>query len=131
MSPRNTKRTLPKNGTALFYGGYDHVEARQIDILVEGSTIIDTASDISAAGDIKVIDCTDNIVSVSVHVSSIPSSELQMGMGLPVAASRDDLGKELPQYSSLGVDCHRATSSYIPYEARLGLQSARAVYGEV
>ncbi|TKA60922.1 hypothetical protein B0A55_11894 [Friedmanniomyces simplex] len=67
---------------------------------------------------------------LGVHVSSTPSTELQMGMGVPVVAFRDDLGKDLPENCSLGVDCHSATSAYIPYEARLGLQSARAVYGE-
>jgi hypothetical protein len=68
---------------------------------------------------------------LNVHVSSTPSTELQMSMGVPVAAFRDDLGPDLPKCCSLGVDCHSATSSFIPYEARLGLQSARAVYGEV
>lgn len=68
---------------------------------------------------------------LDVHVSSTPSTELQMSMGVPVAAFRDDLGIQLPKRCSLGIDCHSCTSCFIPFEARLGLQSARAVYGEV
>lgn len=64
------------------------------------------------------------------HVSSTPSTELQMAMGSPVAAFRDDLGDAMPQCCSLGVDCHSNNSAFIPGEARLGLQSARASRGE-
>ena len=65
------------------------------------------------------------------HVSSTPSTELQMAMGSPVAAFRDDLGDSMPQCCSLGIDCHSNNSAFIPGEARLGLQSARASRGEV
>lgn len=65
------------------------------------------------------------------HVSSTPSTELQMAMGSPVAAFRDDLGDAMPQCCSLGVDCHSNNSAFIPGEARMGLQSARASRGEV
>lgn len=65
------------------------------------------------------------------HVSSTPSTELQMAMGNPVAAFRDDLGQHMPQCCSLGVDCHSNNSAFMPGEARLGLQSARASRGEV
>ncbi|KAM0720144.1 hypothetical protein Q7P37_004280 [Cladosporium fusiforme] len=64
------------------------------------------------------------------HVSSTPSTELQMAMGSPVAAFRDDLGEHMPQCCSLGVDCHSNNSAFMPGEARLGLQSARASRGE-
>ncbi|KAK3723163.1 hypothetical protein LTR37_001886 [Vermiconidia calcicola] len=64
-----------------------------------------------------------------VHYSSTPSTELQMAMGFPVAAFRDDLG--VRDLGSLGVDCHTNNSAFIPGEARIGLQSARAARGEV
>lgn len=64
-----------------------------------------------------------------VHYSSTPSTELQMSMGFPVMAFRDDLG--VKDLGSLGVDCHSNNSAYIPGEARIGLQSARAARGEV
>lgn len=62
------------------------------------------------------------------HVSSTPSTELQMAMGSPVAAFAPhvDFG-----CCSLGVDCHSNNSAYMPGEARLGLQAARASRGEV
>jgi cytosine/adenosine deaminase-related metal-dependent hydrolase len=68
---------------------------------------------------------------LGMHVSSTPSTELQMAMGSPVAAFRDDLGDDMPQCCSLGIDCHSNNSAFIPGEARLGLQSARASRGEV
>jgi cytosine/adenosine deaminase-related metal-dependent hydrolase len=69
---------------------------------------------------------------LGMHVSSTPSTELQMAMGSPVAAFRDDLGDGFTQScASLGIDCHSAVSAFIPGEARLGLQSARASRGEV
>lgn len=68
---------------------------------------------------------------LGMHVASTPSTELQMAMGSPVAAFRDDLGDAMPQCCSLGIDCHSNNSAYIPGEARIGLQSARASRGEV
>lgn len=65
------------------------------------------------------------------HVSSTPSTELQMAMGSPVAAFRDDLGDDMPKCCSLGIDCHTNNSAFIPGEARIGLQSARASRGDV
>jgi cytosine/adenosine deaminase-related metal-dependent hydrolase len=64
-----------------------------------------------------------------IHYSSTPSTELQMSLAFPVMAFRDDLG--VKDLGSLGVDCHTATSAYIPGEARMGLQSARAARGKV
>ena len=66
---------------------------------------------------------------LGVHISSTPSTELQMAMGSPVAAFRDDLGIE--QCCSLGIDCQSNNSAFLPGEARIGLQSARASRGEV
>ena len=65
------------------------------------------------------------------HVSSTPSTELQMAMGSPVAAFRDDLGQTFVHSCGLGVDCHSNNSAFMPGEARIGLQSARASRGEV
>jgi cytosine/adenosine deaminase-related metal-dependent hydrolase len=65
------------------------------------------------------------------HVSSTPSTELQMAMGSPVAAFRDDLGQTFVQSCGLGIDCHSNNSAFMPGEARIGLQSARATRGEV
>lgn len=64
-----------------------------------------------------------------VHYSSTPSTEQQMSLAFPVVAFRDDLGLE--DLGSLGVDCHTATSSFIPGEARIGLQGARGARGYV
>ena len=64
-----------------------------------------------------------------VHYSSTPSTEQQMAMGFPVACFRDDLG--VKDLGSLGVDCHTNNSAFIPGEARIGLQGARAARGEV
>lgn len=65
------------------------------------------------------------------HVSSTPSTELQMAMGSPVATFRDDLGQTFVQSCGLGIDCHSKNSAFMPGEARIGLQSARASRGEV
>lgn len=64
-----------------------------------------------------------------VHISTTPSTELQMAMGFPVPAFRDDV--DATDLCSLGVDCHSNNSSYIPSEARLALQSARAFRAKV
>jgi cytosine/adenosine deaminase-related metal-dependent hydrolase len=57
---------------------------------------------------------------VGAHVSSTPSTEIQMGLGDPVCF-RSDLAK----VSSLGVDCHTAAAADIPGQMRLALQFAR------
>jgi cytosine/adenosine deaminase-related metal-dependent hydrolase len=59
------------------------------------------------------------------HVSSTPSTELQMAMGSPVCF-RSDMNAQ----SSVGIDCHSYNSASIPAEMRLALQSARALYNE-
>lgn len=65
-----------------------------------------------------------------VHLSTTPSTELQMSMGVPVPAFSDkyDNAQDL---CSLGIDCHSCASAFIPGEARLALQSARAIRGQV
>ena len=64
-----------------------------------------------------------------VHYSSTPSTEMQMALVFPVACFRDDLGVQ--DLGSLGVDCHTNNSAFIPGEARIGLQGARAAKGKV
>lgn len=59
------------------------------------------------------------------HISSTPSTELQMNLGHPKCFEKDFAGM-----SSLGVDCHSATSSSIASEAFLGLQHARSIHNQ-
>lgn len=62
------------------------------------------------------------------HVSSTPSTELQMAMGVPPVCFRNDLG--IQDLCALGVDCHSNNSASIPGEMRIGLQASRAMYGQ-
>lgn len=64
-----------------------------------------------------------------VHYSSTPSTEQQMSLVFPVVTFRDDLG--VKDLGSFGIDCHSATSAFIPGEARIGLQGARGFRGQV
>lgn len=64
-----------------------------------------------------------------VHYSSTPSTEMQMGLAFPVICFREDLG--VKDLGSLGVDCHTNNSAFMPGEARIGLQGARAVKGQI
>jgi cytosine/adenosine deaminase-related metal-dependent hydrolase len=63
------------------------------------------------------------IESANAHVSSTPSTELQMALGVPIAF-------DIPHHCSLGVDCHTSTTCSIPNEMRILLQSARGTYNE-
>lgn len=58
------------------------------------------------------------------HISTTPSTELQMAMGYPIAFSET---LNLQSHSSLGIDCHISTTASIPNEMRLLLQSSRAL----
>ncbi|OCK85867.1 Metallo-dependent hydrolase [Lepidopterella palustris CBS 459.81] len=59
------------------------------------------------------------------HVSSTPSTELQMALGMPVCFRAD-----MAAQCSLGVDCHANNAGSVVGEMRLGLQAARGVYNE-
>jgi cytosine/adenosine deaminase-related metal-dependent hydrolase len=59
------------------------------------------------------------------HVSTTPSTELQMSLGNPVAF-RSDI--DVQSQSSLGIDCNSNNSASIVSEMRLLLQSARGEY---
>jgi len=63
------------------------------------------------------------LVETNSHLSSTPSTELQMGMGHPVA-----LNSDIQSHSSLGIDCHSNNSASIVSEMRLLLQSSRNIY---
>lgn len=55
-------------------------------------------------------------------ISSTPDTELQMGLGYPVAFHDD-----IKSNSSIGIDCHSNNSSDILTQIRLGMQHSRAV----
>lgn len=61
------------------------------------------------------------------HISSTPSVELQMGMGIPACFDAD---RDLQSCSSLGIDCHNATLASLPAEMRMALQSSRGIHND-
>jgi hypothetical protein len=80
----------------------------------------------------------DLIKATGAHISSTPSTELQMGMGRPVCFDDSFLdgganGKlaGAQEVASLGIDCHTNNNAgSIVSEARLGLQNARNHFNE-
>ncbi|OCL01990.1 Metallo-dependent hydrolase [Glonium stellatum] len=62
------------------------------------------------------------------HVSTTPSTELQMALGQPVCF-RDDL-PGMQEQSSLGVDCHSNNAGSVVGEMRLALQAARGTWND-
>lgn len=64
----------------------------------------------------------------SVHMSSTPSSELQMAHGTPVAF-RDELAVQ--DRCSVGIDCHSNNAGSIVQKVRMLLQSARGMSNAV
>jgi cytosine/adenosine deaminase-related metal-dependent hydrolase len=68
------------------------------------------------------------IANAGAHISSTPSTEMQMALGDPVCFD-DDYPMAQAQ-SSLGIDCHSNQASSIVYEMRLGLQAARAKHNQ-
>ena len=98
--------------------------------------LLDESIIISHGGDIRSADA-ELIKAKGAHLSSPPSSELQMAMGRPYCfdASSIDGGVTgdsvgLQNNASLGVDCHTITGGSILTEARIGLQNARNMFGE-
>ncbi|KAF5625607.1 cytosine deaminase [Fusarium sp. NRRL 52700] len=69
-----------------------------------------------------------DLADAGAHISSTPSTEMQMALGDPVCFN-DDLPQAQAQ-SSLGIDCHSNQASSIVYEMRLGLQGSRAKYNQ-
>jgi cytosine/adenosine deaminase-related metal-dependent hydrolase len=91
---------------------------------------------ISHGGTIKRADA-ELLKAKGAHLSSTPSTELQMAMGRPYAfnasfidggVSGDSIG--LQENASLGVDCHSCAAGSIVSEARLGLQNGRNHFNE-
>ncbi|KAF4985778.1 hypothetical protein FGRMN_11103 [Fusarium graminum] len=68
------------------------------------------------------------IADAGAHISSTPSTEMQMALGNPLCLD-DDYPMAQAQ-SSLGIDCHSNQASSIIYEMRLGLQAARAKHDQ-
>ncbi|CVK97581.1 related to cytosine deaminase and related metal-dependent hydrolases [Fusarium mangiferae] len=69
-----------------------------------------------------------DLADAGAHISSTPSTEMQMALGDPVCLN-DDLPQAQAQ-SSLGIDCHSNQASSIVYEMRLGLQGSRAKHNQ-
>ncbi|KAF5608379.1 cytosine deaminase [Fusarium subglutinans] len=69
-----------------------------------------------------------DLAEAGAHISSTPSTEMQMALGDPVCLN-DDLPQAQAQ-SSLGIDCHSNQASSIVYEMRLGLQGSRAKHNQ-
>jgi cytosine/adenosine deaminase-related metal-dependent hydrolase len=57
------------------------------------------------------------------HASSTPSTEMQMGLGFPVA-----FNSNIQSHCSLGIDCQSNNSASIVSEMRLLLQASRCIY---
>ncbi|KAJ5356377.1 hypothetical protein N7517_010986 [Penicillium concentricum] len=62
------------------------------------------------------------LLAYGAHFSSTPETELQMGLGEPVAFNPD-----LSSNASIGIDCHSNNSGDILTQLRLGMQHARGV----
>lgn len=71
------------------------------------------------------------------HISSTPSTELQMSIGRPLCFDatfldggprKDEAGAQ--DCASLGIDCHSYTTGSIVYESRLALATARSQYND-
>ncbi|RGP78950.1 hypothetical protein FLONG3_2855 [Fusarium longipes] len=69
-----------------------------------------------------------DIADAGAHISSTPSTEMQMALGDPVCFDHDHPSAQAQ--SSLGIDCHSNQASSIVYEMRLGLQAARAKHNK-
>lgn len=110
-----------------------------------GSSVIQSLSNLDLLDESIIIshggtitrDDAEVIKKAGAHISSTPSTELQMAMGRPYAfnasfqaggVSGDLIG--LQNIASLGVDCHSCTAGSIISEAKLGLQNARNHHNE-
>lgn len=85
--------------------------------LLDSSILLSHATNL-ASGDVALIK------SANAHISTTPSTELQM-MGEPIAFSHKH---DIQSHTSIGVDCHSATSGSLVSEMRLLLQSARGFH---
>jgi cytosine/adenosine deaminase-related metal-dependent hydrolase len=99
-------------------------------------SLLDESIVISHGGTIKRADA-ELLKAAGAHLSSTPSTELQMAMGRPYAfnasfpdggVTGDSIG--LQENASFGVDCHSCAAGSIVSEARLGLQNGRNHFNE-
>nr|CEG03097.1 unnamed protein product [Fusarium pseudograminearum CS3487] len=74
------------------------------------------------------VESIQDVADAGAHISSTPSTEMQMALGNPICLD-DDYPMAQAQ-SSLGIDCHSNQASSIVYEMRLGLQASRAKYNQ-
>jgi len=58
-----SSRILLKGGLVLTHDKKDHVVPLEVDLLIEGSTIIKIERNINVDGPVSVIDCTNKILS--------------------------------------------------------------------
>jgi hypothetical protein len=98
------------------FGHYSLVEKLADYGLLDSSILISHATN-SLPSDLPTI------AAANAHISSTPSTELQMALGTPAAF-------KCQSHASLGIDCHSATTCSIPNEMRLLLQSARGTANE-
>lgn len=98
--------------------------------------LLDSSIIISHGGALRAADA-GLIKAAGAHLSSTPSSELQVAMGRPYCfdasfvdggVTGDKIG--LQDNASLGVDGHTITGGSLLTEARIGLQNARHMFGE-
>jgi cytosine/adenosine deaminase-related metal-dependent hydrolase len=95
---------------------------RSIPETLEGYGLLDDSILFSHANGSSSKDA-ELIRKANAHISSTPSTELQMALGMP-ECWRDDIQSQ----ASLGVDCHSNQLGSVVSEMRLGLQAARGVY---
>ncbi|KAL3421764.1 hypothetical protein PVAG01_05920 [Phlyctema vagabunda] len=99
---------------------------RSLQEVVNGHGLLDSSILFSHATGCSVSDAA-LIKKTGSHVSSTPSTELQMGHGFPVALNTD---LDFQDSCSIGVDCQSNNSASIATEMRLLLQSARGLSNE-
>lgn len=90
-------------------------------VLSPKSSVILSHANFIAENDVKLV--KEN----GAYLSSTPSVELQMGMGVPVCFDAD---RDVQSCSALGVDCHNVVLASIVGEMRAALVNTRAVYNE-
>lgn len=99
---------------------YSHIVLDSVSLLKEcallNSTVIFSHINGIAESDAQTL------LAHGAHFSSTPETELQMGLGEPVAFRPD-----LSSNASIGIDCHSNNSSDILTQLRLGMQHARGV----
>ncbi|KAL5327980.1 hypothetical protein ACEPPN_005686 [Leptodophora sp. 'Broadleaf-Isolate-01'] len=107
------------------YVGNGHFGGSPVELyhnygLLDSSILFSHATGASA-NDAKLLLQTNS------HVSTTPSTEMQMGHGRPVAFSSE---LKIESHCGVGADCHANNSASIISELRLLLQSARSSHAQ-